>query len=116
MYRIVAYHGKGDNKELEGDLRLLWGGFREFLKHRLISHVYCFQSVSDKNIPLTLLPLPNGERVGVRGKEANLLLLVQYGDNVATKLALDGKAKQASQLRNHVDYWFYVREEGNKKW
>jgi len=77
MYRIVAYHGKGDNKELEGDLRLLWGGFREFLRHRLINHVYCFQSVSEKS-------------------GADLILILQYNDNVATKLALDGKAKQAS--------------------
>lgn len=91
MYRVIAYHGKGNNKELEGDLRLLWGGFREFLKHRLINHVYCFQSVSEK-----------------RG--ADLILILQYGDNVATKLASRGKPKLASQLRNHVDYWFYMRD------
>jgi len=91
MYRIIAYHGKGNNKELEKDLRLLWGGFREFLRHRLINHVYCFQSVSEK-------------------KGAELIFILQYGDNVATKLALHGKPKLASQLRNHVDYWFYVRD------
>jgi len=94
MYRIVAYHGKSRNGEVEHDLKLLWDGLRKFAMCRHIQHIYCLQTVSERH-------------------EVNLVLLVQYGDDVATKLVLHGKPKLASQMRNHVDYWFYNRE-GNR--
>lgn len=96
MYRVIAYQGKGRNGEVENDLKLLWDSLRNFAKCRKLQHVYCFQAV-------------RGE------KEANLLLVVQYRDNVAAKLALPNETRHASQIRNHVDYWFYNRE-GNNKW
>jgi len=92
MYRIIAYHGKGKDEEVEHDLNLLWDSLRHFAYHRKIQHIYCFQAVRD-------------------GEEANLLLVVRYRDNVAAKLALPNEARRALQTHNHVDYWFYVREE-----
>ena len=98
MYRIIAYHGKGKEQELEHDLKLLWDSLRHFVLHRQIQHVYCFQAVR-----------------GLASKnEASLFLVLQYGDNVAAKIASRGKMKLASQIRNRVDYWFYVRE-GDKQ-
>ena len=91
MYRVVAYHGKSRNGEVEQDLKLLWDGLRKFAMQRHIQHIYCLQTVSERH-------------------EANLVLLVQYGDDVAAKLALHGKPKLASQIRDHVDYWFYHRQ------
>ena len=92
MYRIIAYHGKERNNEVEKDLGLLWDSLSNFAKQREIEHIYCFQAVRD-------------------GEEANLLLVVQYRDNVAAKLALPNEARRALQTHNHVDYWFYVRED-----
>ena len=91
MYRIIAYHGKGQHSEIQNDLRLLWDSLRNFARHRKLQHIYCFQAVRDK-------------------KEANLLLIVQYADNVAAKLALPNETRHTLQIHNHVDYWFYVRE------
>lgn len=101
MYRVIAYHGKGKDQELEHDLRLLWKSLCDFAKCRKLQHIYCFQAVRD-------------------GEEVNLLLVVQYHDNVAAKLALPTRlARQASQTHSHMDYWFYVRdnryETENKK-
>ena len=96
MYRIIAYHGKGKNRQVKNDLRLFWDSVRGLTSHGRVQHIYCFQAVSDK-------------------KGAYLLVVLQYGDNVATKLALHGKLKLASQLHNHVDFWFYIRDRGALK-
>ncbi len=105
MYRIIAYHGKGNNSQVKNDLRLLWNSVKELTSHGKVQHIYCFQVVHDNNSTFRL------RRKGRGGGELNLLLILQYGDNVAAKLALSTRStRQASQTYNYVDYWFYVRE------
>lgn len=112
MYRIVAYHGKSRNGEVERDLKLLWDGLRKFALYRHIQHIYCFQAVQGLALNKTLFKAKpwTGEVEKNKPISTDLLLVLQYGDNIATKLALHGKPKLASQIRNHVDYWLYVRD------
>ena len=51
MYRVIAYHGKGKEQEVQSDLRLLWDGLRKLATCRNLSHVYCFQTVNSKDSP-----------------------------------------------------------------
>ncbi len=121
MYRVIAYHGKGKNQEVEHDLRLLWESLCDFARSRDLRHIYCFQTVHDNNSPSPhggegrRAPYPS-EASGMGGEwEVNLWLVLQYDDNVAAKLALPHEAERALQLRNHVDYWFYARERSQKR-
>ena len=98
MYHVIAYHGKGKNREVEHDLRLLWDSLRNFAKRRNIHHVYCFQAVNE-------------------GRETNLLLVVQYEDNVGARFIAPEPDKFGSinrtptiSSRECVDYWFFIRE------
>ena len=131
MYRVIVYHGKGNESEVANDLCLLWDRLRDFAATRKIHHVYCFQALKEAEVLDSLRPstrfacsgLPMGRspeqdsssEVGkdVRPKEAHLFLVLQYADDVAAASypAQDIKHHKMAHLPGRVDYWFYVREE-----
>lgn len=83
MFRVIAYHGKG-NKEVRKDLALLYEGLRDFSDARVIRHLYFFQSLRNKN-------------------EITFLMVIQYIDNndAVNKLHVNDK---------DINYWFYIRK------
>jgi len=78
MYRIIAYHGTGERSKMQRDLQALWCNLRHFAETINLKHIYCFQETNEN-------------------KEANLLLVLQYGN----------------MIEKRVDYWFYLREGQN---